>query len=75
MFNPNNPAFNQFGGFNNFQNGLSQFAQIFGQGNNGANLEQMAQQRIQEMLNSGKISQEQFEMARQKAMELTGMNR
>lgn len=75
MFNPNNPIFGQmFGGFNNFQTGLNQFMQAFGQGNNG-NMEQMAQQKVQEMLNSGQISQQQFEQARQMAQQITGMKR
>lgn len=71
MFNPNNPMFNQFGGFDNFQAGLNQFVQQFGQGMNPQNMQQMIQQK----LNSGQISQQQFEMARQWANQLMGTNK
>lgn len=76
MFNPNNPIFNQmFGGFNNFQNNFGQFMQSFGNGMNPANMEQFAQQRVQQMLNSGQMSQQEFEQMRQMANQMTGMNK
>lgn len=76
MFNPNNPIFNQmFGGFNNFQNNFGQFMQSFGNGMNPANIEQFAQQRVQQMLNSGQMSQQEFEQIRQMANQMTGMNK
>lgn len=75
MFNPNNPIFNQmFGGFNNFQNNFNQFAQQFGQGMNPNNMGQFAQQKVQEMLNSGQMSPQQFEQIRQMANQMTGRN-
>ena len=76
MFNPNNPIFNQmFGGFNNFQTNFNQFAQSFGQGMNPNSMEQFAQQKVQEMLNSGRMSQQQFEQIRQMVNQITGMNK
>lgn len=76
MFNPNNPIFNQmFGGFNNFQNNFGQFMQTFGQGMNPNSMEQFAQQKVQEMLNTGQMSQQQFEQFRQMANQMTGMNK
>lgn len=71
MFNPNNPIFNQmFGVYNNFQTAFSQFAQSFGN-----NPGQTAQQQVQQMLNSGQMSQQQFEQFRQLANQITGMNK
>lgn len=65
MLNPNNPIFNQmFGGFNNFQNNFSQFMQSFGNGN--------PQAVVQQMLNNGQMSQQQFEQCRQLANQIMG---
>ena len=75
MLDPNNPIFGQmFGGFNQFQQAFGQFAQMMGFAPNGNvnQMEQMAQQKIQEALNSGKITQQQFEEARQRVMQMTG---
>lgn len=64
-FNPNNPVFNRFGGYNNFMTQFNQFCNQFsGQGMNPA---QYAQQQIQQKLNSGQITQEQFNMIAQQA--------
>lgn len=76
MFNPNNPIFNQmFGGFNNFQTNFNQFTQSFGQGMNPNNMEQFARQKVQEMLNTGQMSQQQFEQIRQMVNQMTGTNK
>lgn len=69
QFNPNNPLFNNmFGGFANFQNQLNQLTQQIQQA------QQSPQAMVQQMLNSGQITQQQFEQARQIANQLTGMN-
>lgn len=64
-----------FGGFNNFQNNFGQFMQAFGQGMNPNGMEQFAQQKVQEMLNTGQMSPQQFEQFRQMANQMTGMNK
>lgn len=75
MFNPNNPIFNQmFGGFNNFQNNFGQFMQSFGKGMDQNSMEQFAQNKVQEMLNTGQMSQQQFEQIRQVVNQMTGRN-
>lgn len=65
MLNPNNPLFNNFGGYQNFMNGLNSFAQ---------QLNQDPRTQAQQMLNSGRMTQQQFEQLRQMANALTGMN-
>lgn len=65
MMNPNNPLFNNFGGYQNFMNGLNSFAQ---------QLRQDPRTQAQQMLNSGQMTQQQFEQLRQMANALTGMN-
>lgn len=75
MFNPNNPIFNQmFGGFNNFQNNFNQFAQQLGQGMDPNSMERFAQNKVQEMLNTGQMSPQQFEQIRQVVNQMTGRN-
>lgn len=64
-FNPNNPIFNQFGGYNNFMTQFNQFCNQFS--SQGMNPAQYAQQQIQQKLNSGQITQEQFNMIAQQA--------
>lgn len=63
-----NNFFNAFGGFQNFKNQFDAFRQ------NMQNQKVNPQQKIQEMLNSGQITQEQFEQARQIANQITGKN-
>lgn len=60
----NNPMFNRFGGFANFMN-------LF---NSYANSPQMMNPEgmVRNMLNSGQISQEQFNMAAQMANQIMG---
>lgn len=76
MLDPNNPIFNQmFGGYNNFQAAFNPFVQQVMQGMNGVNVDEQIQFMIQQKLNSGEISQQQFESVRQTVNQLTGMNR
>lgn len=76
MFDPNNPIFNQmFGGYNNFQAAFNPFVQHIMQGMNSGNIDTQIQSMIQQKLNSGEISQQQFEYVRQMTNQLTGMNR
>lgn len=65
MINNNNPIFNMFGGFTNFQNQFNQFAQNVPTGFN-------PQQQVQQLLNSGQMSQEQFNYFRSIANMITG---
>lgn len=70
MNNPfQNPIFNMFGNYQNFQNRFNQFANTFGQGN-AINPQSM----VQNMLNSGQMTQEQFNQFRMMANQITGKN-
>lgn len=60
--------FDMFGGFMNFRNQFNLFQQNVQ--NQGIN----PQQKVQELLNSGQMSQQQFEQIRQMANQITGKN-
>lgn len=62
-----NPLFNMFGQFGNMQNMVSQFNQ-FKKTFNGD-----PKQQVQELLNSGKITQAQYDQAVQMAKSLQSM--
>jgi hypothetical protein len=62
----NNPVFNAFGGYQNFMNQFNSFAQ---------QMRQDPRQQAQQMLNSGQMSQQQFEWCRQMANSILGVNR
>lgn len=69
--NPNNPIFQQmFGGYNNFNNAFTQFVNqpMF------QNSPMAAQQIIQQKLNSGEMTQEQFNQLRAMANQIMGTN-
>jgi hypothetical protein len=67
-FNPTNPLFQQrFGGFNNFVNEFNNFRQQFGQ-----NAQMSPQQIIQQKIQNGEISQEQFNQMAQMANQMMG---
>lgn len=59
-----NPIFQMFGNFQNFQNQFSAFQQQM----NGVD----PRQKVQELLNSGQMSQEQFNTLRVLANQITG---
>lgn len=61
----NNPIFNMFGGFANFQNQFKQFAQNVPNGFN-------PQQTVQQLLNSGQMSQGEYNYYRSIANMITG---
>lgn len=62
----NNGFFNMFGGFANFMSQFNSFKQNFQQ--SGMN----PQQQVQQLLNSGKMTQEQFNQLREIANQITG---
>lgn len=67
-----NPLYNRFGSNqpnNNFVNAFRAFASNFSSQSN-----MTPQQRVQELLNTGQMTQEQFEYLRQTANQLTGKN-
>lgn len=69
-FNPMNPLFQQrFGGFNNFVNEFNNFRQQFGQ-----NAQMSPQQIIQQKLQNGELTQEQFNQVAQMANQMMGIN-
>lgn len=59
-----NPIFQMFGNFQNFQNQFSTFQQQM----NGVD----PRQKVQDLLNSGQMSQEQFNTLRILANQITG---
>lgn len=63
----NNPIFNLFGGMANFQQRFNQFQQNLPQGFN-------PQSKVQELLNSGQMTPQQFEWFRRIADSITGRN-
>lgn len=64
--NTGNPIFDMFGNLQNFQQQFNQFSsQIYQQGQN-------PQQIVQNLLNSGRMSQDQFNKFSQIASMLTG---
>lgn len=62
----NNPIMQMFGNFQNFQNQFQQFKQQMGK--QGGNPQQM----VQELLNSGRMTQEQFNQLSAMANMLSG---
>lgn len=69
-FNSTNPQmFNAFGGLQNFQNNFNNFANNF---MNTANMS--PQQMVQQKLDSGQMTPQQFAEIRRIANSLTGMN-
>lgn len=69
--NPNNPLFQQFGGFQNFQNVVNSMMQQVPQ---NFDPRVVGQQYIQQQMAAGKISNTDFEQARQIANQITGLN-
>lgn len=69
--NPNNPLFQQFGGFQNFQNAVNSMMQQVPQ---NFDPRTVGQQYIQQQMAAGKISNADFEQARQIANQITGLN-
>ena len=68
-FNPMNPLFQQqFGGFNNFVTEFNNFRQQFGQ-----NAQMTPQQIIQQKIQNGEISQEQFNQVAMMANQMMGI--
>ncbi len=65
----NNNLFNLFGGFQNFQTQFKNFAQNF-----NSQSQMSPQERVQQLLNSGQMTQEQFEQLRAMANQITGKN-
>ena len=65
MFN----IFNAFGNYNNFQQQFNAFKQNFYMQNNIS-----PRDKVQQLLNSGQMTQEQFERLRMIANQITGKN-
>lgn len=64
----NNQLFQRFGGPQNFMNQFNQFRQTF-------NGQQNPQQMVQQLLNSGRMTQEQFNQLSQMANQIMNKNR
>lgn len=62
-----NNIFQMFGGIQNFQNQFNQFKQQIGNQN--------PQQMVQQLLDSGRMSQQQFNQLGQMANQIMGRNR
>lgn len=71
QFDPSNPAFQQFGGYQNFQNAFTALTQQVPQ---NFNPKVVGQQFVQQKMACGAISSEDFERARQIANAITGLN-
>lgn len=66
----NNQILNMFGGINGFNQQLKNFASQINQTNPGIT----PQQLVQQMLNSGRMTQDQFNQFREIANQITGKN-
>ena len=66
----NNPIFNLFGGMQNFLNQFGQFKNNLQQ--NGINPQQQALGQAQQMLDSGKMSQDQYNQILNMAQTIRG---
>ena len=64
-----NNIFAMFGGLQNFQNQFNAFKQQFNMQNNIS-----PQEKVQQLLNSGQMTQQQFDQLRQIANQITGKN-
>ena len=64
----NNQLFQRFGGLQNFINQFNQFRQNFSN-------QQNPQQMVQQLLDSGKMTQEQFNQLSQMANQIINRNR
>lgn len=64
-----NNFLNMFGNYNNFQNQFNLFKQNFMMQNNVS-----PQEKVQQLLNSGQMTQEQFDQLRAIANQITGKN-
>lgn len=62
QFNQQSPVFGAFGGFQNFMQQFQSFiGAMQGQGMNQQQMAALAQQNIQQRMQNGEISQEQFD--------------
>lgn len=64
-----NNIFNMFGNFTNFQNQFNLFKQNYMMQNNIS-----PQEKVQQLLNSGQMTQQQFDQLRSIANQITGKN-
>lgn len=72
QFNQQSPAFNAFGGFQNFQQQFNGFVGSMSQMMNPNSLAAYCEQQMRSALASGKISQEQFNAMVQTANQMMG---
>lgn len=72
QFNQQSPAFNAFGGFQNFQKQFNGFVGNMSQMMNPNSMAAYCEQQMRNALASGKISQEQFNAMAQTANQMMG---
>lgn len=61
--NPNDPVYNMFGGYQNFQSQFQQFVGNMQQGMNPNNMSSYAESQVKTNVQNGQIPQDKFEQA------------
>lgn len=74
QFNQNDPVFNMFGGFQNFQSQFNQFVGNMQQGMNPNSMSSYAESQIRANVQNGQISQDKFEQAAQIVNRMLGID-
>lgn len=74
QFNQNDPVFNMFGGFQNFQSQFNQFVGNMQQSMNPNSMSSYAESQIRENIQNGQISQDKFDQAAQIVNRMLGIN-
>lgn len=72
QFNQQSPIFNSFGGFQNFQNQFNSFMNSMSSAMNPNSMASYAENVIRQKLQSGQITQEQFNQFAQTANQMLG---
>ena len=74
QFNQNDPVFDAFGGFQNFQAQFNQFVGNMQQGMNPNNMASYAESQVRSNVQNGSIPQDTFEQAATIVNRMLGLN-
>lgn len=74
QFNQNDPVFDMFGGFQNFQSQFNQFVGNMQQGMNPNSMPSYAESQIRANVQNGQIPQDKFEQAAQIVNRMLGID-
>ena len=74
QFNQNDPVFDMFGGFQNFQTQFNQFVGSMQQGMNPNSMASYAESQVRSNVQNGQIPQDKFNQAAQIVNRMLGIN-